>query len=226
MPSSDDGHQAAFVARVREYLKDPAAPYLWTDNMLWQALDIAITQYSFEFPQILALALDGNTGQVAYDLSFGGVTDPADLTYIDVLAVQCPAGTNVPSDPNVPIVQATTQRHNKLAYRAQWPYIVFSRELQGDELGSFTIHALVTSTWPRWTTDSADTSLNTSIPGYNWNLLVLLAVRAAYRQAALQGLKTPQDLDPGHTINQLTTEIDTLIASRKKIARSHRLSGN
>jgi hypothetical protein len=105
-------------------------------------------------------------------------------------------------------------------------YLMFRYPLAGDEVGTNKLVVRVQQTWERFTVDSADTTTHFNGPRYDFMLIVLLAARHAWRQAALLGVKTAADTDPGAMVAALGREITERLGARRRRARGRLLTSS
>ena len=114
-----------------------------------------------------------------------------------VTQVQCPPGRVLGRDPQLPLAPGEVAEGPTVqAYTVVGPILFFHNPLAGDEVGTDHLIVQILETWALFGVDSADTTTEWDGPRYDQGLVLAMAARAAWRQAALLGLKTGTGLDP------------------------------
>ena len=221
--------QTVLLDRLREFLKDPAPPFLWTDTLLRLALDDAIVAYSLEFPRQFRVVATTTAGQTQFDAEqavTGPCYTPDQRQILSISRVECPPLRVLRERPFTPVDPGGEGLAVQNSYYVIDTSVIFRNPLAGVEVGTDQLVIHGTAAWQRFSVDSADPATAWNFPGYDHALLLLYAARYAWRQASLQGLKTPTDLDPGNVVTELDFQIDRMLKARRRQAHSYRLGVN
>lgn len=216
---ADANDQAAFLARLRDYLKDAVGPFLWTDKTLRICLNLAVSEYSGLFPYTLRASMNVAAGQSYFDL----LAAVGSYSIFDVAEVRL-AGQRLERDDSINDgIDTLAPARQSWTYDAAQGAILIRNEAISAQAGSGKLIALVHLAHYRWTVDAADPA-TTSILPHDWELVLLMAARAAWRQVVQQGIKaTPFDIDPGDNVIALDTEIAAQLRNRLSRLKSSRL---
>jgi hypothetical protein len=219
--------QATMLGRMRELLKDTVGPYLWPDAVLRLCLDDAIVDYSQEFPRPYRVVATTTAGQTQFDVETAvtgpGYTDDQ-RQVLTVTRVECPPRRVLRQTGFTPTLPGAEGRAVQQTYYTVGPVIYFRQALDGAEVGSNLLVVYGTAVWQRFTVDSADPAKGWNLPGPDQALVLLMAVRHAWRHLALQGLKAaPYDVDPGDAVRELDAILGAQLRTRRRRPRSYRL---
>jgi hypothetical protein len=190
--------QATFVTRLRGLLDDTTVPYTWSDDVLRLCLDEGLVEYAMACPKARRVTLPTTAGQTALDLAAVLTPEGAETRrLLAVTQVQCPPGRVLGRDPALPLAPGVVaEGPTTQAYTVVGPVLYFHHPLSGDEVGADQLVVAILETWALFGVDSADATTEWDGPRYDEGLVLAMAARAAWRQAALLGLKTGTGLDP------------------------------
>ena len=219
--------QATMLGRMREMLKDTVGPFLWTDAVLRLCLDDAIVDYSQEFPRPYRVVATTTAGQTQFDVETAvtgpGYTDDA-RQVLTVTRVECPPRRVLRQTGFTPTLPGAEGWSVQQTYAILGAMIYFRQPLGGAEVGANALVVTGTAVWQRFLVDSADPATSWNLPGPDHALILLMAVRHAWRQVVLQGLKaTPYDIDPGDAVRELDGILGAQLRTRRRRPRSYRL---
>ncbi len=208
--------QATFLARLRGLLEDTATPYTWSDAVLRLCLDEGLVEYAMACPKARRVALPTTAGQLSLDLA--AVLTPEGVETRRLLAVtgvQCPPGRVLGRDPLLPLAPGVVDEGpTTQAYTVVGPVLFFHHPLASDEVGTDRLVVQILETWALFGVDSADTTTEWDGPRYDQGLVLAMAARAAWCQAALLGLKTGTGLDPDAQVAAYSAFITAQLRAR------------
>jgi hypothetical protein len=190
--------RTALRTALRAALLDNTIPLLWSDVVLDQAIDEAVTAHSYLFPCPVAARYSLGPGQqvihvVATDPAAAeDVPIPAGTINCDVIGIQrveVPWKTVIPMDPGQSTDPAASGSNSyKQGWRLRGHNVMLTNPASGDEVGSYTarIEYLQTYNIPL---DSPIT-VAWNGPDSDVPLLLLLARRFAYEALAEWQVRT------------------------------------
>jgi hypothetical protein len=208
--------QATFLTRLRALLEDTTTPYTWSDAVLRLCLDEGLVEYAMACPKARRVTLPTTAGQTDLDLAAVLTVEGAETRrLLAVTEVQCPPGRILSRDPRLPLAPGVaTEGPSPQAYSVVGPVLYFHRPLAGAEVGTGGLVVQILETWALFGVDSADTTTEWDGPRYDQGLVLAMAARAAWRQAALLGLKTGTGLDPDGQVAALSAFIAAQLRAR------------